>query len=305
MKLPGYVYPKGKSRSLCLEQGDIIRLDDSLKNKIKEYFPFPESTHSNEDSYIMVLTQTCDLVKTSRKRVKAEYIKFCLVRPFRSYLDKKFNKYFNKKIADIHLGTETQFSYFVEEIVKLLNNSGEIKTYFFLPQKKPFNDHMVAILSVSYPLRIDVYDIFLKNRVLSLKPEFQAKLGWFLAQLYGRVAASDLTEYESTRNLVDKIRKDIIKNSNGKYIIDLPDEHYIQKLLDKSKKSTEFKVAEKINDHIKKIREDIECRDLRPLRDSLRREVRIQLSELLSSFDIDDAKKEELIKKFNRDLFKR
>ncbi len=303
MKLAGYIYSRRKSKSLSLEQGDIIRLDESLKEKIKEYFPLPESTHKNENSYILVLTQTCDLIRR-RKCVKAEHIKFCLIRPFSAYLEKKLENYFNKKIANIHLGTELQFSYFVEEIMKLLNNSGDIKTYFFLPKKSPFEEHMVAILSVSYPLRIDSYDKLLKNRILSLKPEFQAKLGWFLAQLYGRIAASDLTEYKSSRNLMATIRKEIEKNFNGNYIIDLPDDRYINKLVDKSIKSTEIKIAEKIKEHIRKISAELESKDLKPVRDHLRKKARLLVRELLVSFSIQETEMKKLIRKFTDDLFK-
>ncbi|MFV0821309.1 hypothetical protein, partial [Legionella micdadei] len=69
------------------------------------------------------------------------------------------------------------------KLSNLLNNSDQ-KTHFFLPKQTPFEDDMVAVLPLSFSFRTDHYDLLLENRVLGIKPEFQAKVGHIIAQLY-------------------------------------------------------------------------------------------------------------------------
>lgn len=78
--------------------------------------------------------------------------------------------------------------------------------------KLPFFEDMVAILPLSFSFRTDHYDLMLRGRVLGLKPEFQAKVGHIISQLYGRIGTPDLSDVEwddrTTRNYINNLLQD-------------------------------------------------------------------------------------------------
>ena len=110
-----------------------------------------------------------------------------------------------------------------DKLSKLINNS-ESKSHFFLPAKSPFTREMIAILNLSYSFRVCHYDEMLDKRVLGLKSEFQAKVGHIIAELYGRVGTSDLSDHNWSN---DKIRKHIKGYLSNLNIFEVPDKKYI------------------------------------------------------------------------------
>ncbi|NNM58485.1 MAG: hypothetical protein HKM04_01555 [Legionellales bacterium] len=193
-----YVYDFSRMHSIekaqsCLEQGDVVRVTGELSDLFKRFYP--EIT-ACENDYVMILTQSCDLVRSSNRKPKADYITVCIIRKFSQYIDQDMlTKRLNPKILDSKkIVLEGVYNSLLDKLIKLINNS-ESKAHFFLPKNPPFEADMVALLSLPLPFRVDKYALFLDNKVLSLKAEFQAKIGNILAQMYGRVATSDLTDY--------------------------------------------------------------------------------------------------------------
>ena len=84
---------------------------------------------------------------------------------------------------------------------------------------------MVAVLPLSFSFRTDHYDLLLENRVLGIKPEFQAKVGHIIGQLYSRIGTPDLHDFgwndKETRQYINLL----LDNSNLQQV---PDKSYIQ-----------------------------------------------------------------------------
>lgn len=84
---------------------------------------------------------------------------------------------------------------------------------------------MVAVLPLSFSFRTDHYDLLLENRVLGITPEFQAKVGHIIGQLYSRIGTPDLHDYgwndKKTRQFINLL----LSNSNLQQV---PDIQYIQ-----------------------------------------------------------------------------
>jgi len=201
--LRGYVYASSSSSSKnSLYQGDIISLDNEFRQLFLASYPkLPLPEH--EKHYVMLLTQTCDMVNDNQRTIKTEYIVVCLVRKCYEYIQKLVVTNHQSTVADhIKLLDLNRYSMLKNKLTKLFNNS-ESKTHFFLPKRKPFSEDMVAVINMPLSFEKRHYNKLLKNKVLSLKTEFQAKIGYMLATLYGRVATPDLNNDESLANYVD------------------------------------------------------------------------------------------------------
>ncbi|HAU1874563.1 TPA: hypothetical protein ACF5XO_000685 [Legionella pneumophila] len=185
--IPSYVYNESDD---SLQQGDIIRLSGYLRQIFKKYYSGLK-IKPYEIRYLMVINQSCDLVNNNERKPKSEHINLCVVSKFSRYLDRIKTKYIKKKIKNHIIIEEVIYQEIKQKIARLINNS-ESKEHFFLPRIDPFKENMVAVLSFSYPFRCKHYDLIKKNRVLSLKPEFQAKVGYLIGNLYNRIATPDL-----------------------------------------------------------------------------------------------------------------
>jgi hypothetical protein len=83
------------------------------------------------------------------------------------------------------------------------------------------------LLCCPYPFLFEptITICYLENRVLGITPEFQAKVGHIIGQLYSRIGTPDLHDYgwndKKTRQYINLL----LNNSNLQQV---PDIHYIQ-----------------------------------------------------------------------------
>lgn len=227
INIPPYIYENRDSEKSLL-QGDILGVSDKFRQHFTEFYPgikHPEG----ENKYVMVLTQSCDLVKTEKRKPKLNHINVCLVRSLKSVIERLIAEINPPSIDNRRLLQRDAFDQLKDKLSKLLNNSDQ-KTHFFLPEISPFQEDMVAILPLSFSFRTEHYDLFLKSRVLGLKPEFQAKVGYTISQLYGRIGTPDLSDCgwddKKTRNFINNLLHDF----NFKQV---PDKSYIDYIQEK------------------------------------------------------------------------
>ncbi|RUR21903.1 hypothetical protein [Legionella qingyii] len=234
--LPGYIYGSIEDNSR-LRQGDIILLKGELRKKFKKFFYGIVKPHQKR--YILILSQCCDLYQDDARNCKIEHITVCVLSDFNRYLERLINEcslpLFNSRIL-----SEDEYENLFMKLYKFINNS-DPKNYFFLPKGNLFGDDKVAILSVNYPLRIDNYDLLLKNRIGTLSPEFKSKLGFVLGKLYSRAATRDLND-----------EKDLVKSFIENKLAELSvhrvmTPQHINKLKLISEESTESEVSELID----------------------------------------------------------
>ncbi|MFU7598124.1 hypothetical protein ACM9VS_04755 [Legionella pneumophila] len=202
--IPPYVY---KDADDSLQQGDIIQLSGYLRRLFKKYY-IGLPIKPLETRYLMVINQTCDLVKNQERAPKTEHINLCVVSRFSNYISRLKSKFNKNQISDYCIVEEAVYQEIKNKIVRIINNS-EAKEHFFLPQTFPFKEDMVAILSFSYPFRVKHYDLIKKNRVLSIRSDFQSKIGYLIGGLYNRIATPDLNSSNfsdsETSNFVDEL----------------------------------------------------------------------------------------------------
>ncbi len=220
--IPQYVY-QDHSTGQSLLQGDILKVEGSFLEYFKKFYP-AINYQDSEDKYVMVLTQSCDLVKTEKRKPKLSHINVCLVRSLKNVIERLISDEIKPlTIGNKNILQQSALDQLKDKLSKLLNNTDQ-KTHFFLPKKTPFLKDMVAILPLSFSFRIDHYDLMLNNRVLSLKSEFQAKVGHIISQLYGRIGTHDLSDAgwndEKRREYINQLLKD----SN---LVQVPDTSFI------------------------------------------------------------------------------
>src|ERR1041385_7046579 len=183
--------PKPDIKVLC--QGDVLTRTEGIDAILREVHP-----HYLKDDYkyLMVLTQTCDLVRRFEgNRCASRYLTLVAVRPLRLVVERQIERY-------QHHALEREFGFCnsknrpkIEEFMEsLLNNNNHD---FFYLHKEPtieFIEPHCAFLALSIAVKSEIhYDTCLAAKRLQLSESFQHKLGWLTGNLYSRVGTSDWT----------------------------------------------------------------------------------------------------------------
>ncbi len=176
--------------STQLQQGDILRKTEDIKNLLKIVHPH----YLKEDYlYFLVLTQSCDLERRSSKACKAPYITLAAVRPIELLLEREIKQY--QIQHDLAKGKIIDRSYYAKLqsfTEKLLNNNAT--EYFYLHEDAGmgFSESCVAFLRLSIAIKSkDHYETCLNAKILELDDTFKAKLGWLVGNIYSRVGTHD------------------------------------------------------------------------------------------------------------------
>lgn len=181
-----------KDPSGYLQQGDIIARSEAVESALREIHPY---YFQNQDyQYLMVLTQSCDLVPDRRgAECKARYINLAAVRPLATALRFCLDMY-QRSPRERRLGYCSESSKeLVEQFLRRLLNNNQ-SGYFYLHSENGFGipNPMVAFLHLSIAIKSGLhYQTLLESRIAQIAPQFQAKLGWLLGDIYSRVATDD------------------------------------------------------------------------------------------------------------------
>jgi len=220
--LPAYVYDK-KFLKDSLFQGDILRVSGVFQDYFLKFYP--EVTNiEGEEKYVMVLTQSCDLVKSHKRKLKVSHINVCLIRTLKNFIHSLISEIKPLSLGGKNLLEEEVNDRIKDKIRKLLGNSDQ-KVNFFLPKELPFEEDMVALIPLSFSFRADHYDVLLQNKVLTLMPEFRAKVGYIISELYGRVGTPDLSDSgwddKQVRNYINGLLHDL-------NLVQVPNKQFLQ-----------------------------------------------------------------------------
>lgn len=176
-----------------LKQGDILKKTDKLKKLLEQYHSYYAS--SEDYSHFQVLTQSCDLVRRGKKKnCSSQYITLAAVRSLDTVIKRIVEHYADKRTnlnGDICCSDKHKDK-LRSEIASLYNNQN--KNYFFLkasPEDGLTSDKC-TFLYLSIAIRAkEHYDLCLDGKLLELKENFRAKLGWMVGNLYSRVGTED------------------------------------------------------------------------------------------------------------------
>jgi len=171
-----------------LSQGDLIDLTPAVRLLLPEDL----TKYAGADlSHVLVLTQSCDLVRRKRDRCDAAFINVAAVLPYSALIDRMIASYqepYDKAAKVCALSAQNKLRQFVE---RLLNNNEEEHFYLEPDVSLGLTEAFCAILRLAAPVPVEQYDVLLASRRLSLCDVFQAKLGYLLGKLYARVGTPD------------------------------------------------------------------------------------------------------------------
>lgn len=191
---PPFTYDlRSPGDDLC--QGDVLNLSDDLKLVL--YPAFRHLDGPEKCARFVVLTQTCDLVRRPQRGCpapvcKSAYISLAAMRPVATILSREVARYQNDEIERQNDLCRLEYRPRVEQFVeRLLNNNAEGYFYFHDTGDTLVPEPMCAVLPESVSIKVGLYDTCRESRVIGLKPEFQAKLGWLIGSSYSQVATRD------------------------------------------------------------------------------------------------------------------
>lgn len=181
-----FTYAKSKGD---LAQGDLILKTDAVKELLQAVHP-----HYLKDDYthLLVLTQSCDLVRRNGDPCKSRYVSLAAVRPLSLVIQREVERFQDEFAVSAGVCSKRVQNLLEQFVERLLNNNED--EYFYLERDRALGLHepSCAFLRLSVAVRAeDHYDKLVAARLLSLTDVFQAKLGWLVGKMYSRVGTPD------------------------------------------------------------------------------------------------------------------
>lgn len=192
-----------------IEQGDILRPTEGLKGVFAEVHP-----HFNNEKYLgfMIATQSCDLVRRNGSS-KASYISLAVIRPLAQVIRKVLSHVITPVGEGVFKNGDKREA---KRLVSRLLNQNEqgLGLFFLYPDADAgIGEAAVAFLRVTVALRADHYEALREARCGRLTPEFRAKLGWLIGNLYVRPATEDWQDREGGKKQFDGLIRDYLTDA--------------------------------------------------------------------------------------------
>lgn len=198
-------------RTSDLEQGDILTPSLEVRALFEQYHK-----HFCSEKYLgfMVASQTCDLV-CRKGRPKTGYITLAAIRPLSQVLQKLASHVIQPFAPGRYpTGGRDEVKRLLERILN--QNEQSIGLFFLYPDADiSIGEPAVAMLRVTVAFRSEHYDVFRQARVGRLAPEFQAKLGWLLGNLFNRPATPDWIDQEGGKDRFERLIRECLTQQQG------------------------------------------------------------------------------------------
>lgn len=217
---------KFKKSNKSLSQGTVFKFEKLIftnpkskkSKKLKFSDMYPEANMQGV-GFGIVLSQSCDLVNEGGRTISTPYITIAMLDPIERYFEEFYQDKMQKTVVDnsldFKIGEESR-RFINEETVtlKMLNDAKTLfqnneKFYFFISLKDKTKEELFSVnLTKVFPIKSMHCEQILKKSVFQLKPFFENKLGWKLAEVYGRVGTPDYSDAELKRLsklLLDKV----------------------------------------------------------------------------------------------------
>ncbi|HET7789014.1 MAG TPA: hypothetical protein VFL36_23780, partial [Myxococcales bacterium] len=187
-----------------LDQGDFLAPTERLKALVKM-----RSTgfEPHEPLGFMVATQSCDLVRRKKTESIDYHVSIVPVLSLKAVLPELLTK-IAQPVAFGMFAASTKYKaqQLLERIVD--QNESKLGLFYFHPDAElGLGDSAVAFLRVKIPLEGKHYPVFIDARRGRLDPEFRAKCGWLLGNLYSRAASPDWADREGGKRQRDELVK--------------------------------------------------------------------------------------------------
>jgi len=189
-----------------LMQGDILVPTDALREIFTEVHP-----HFINSKYIgfLVTTQSCDLVRRGGA-CSTRYINIAVVRELDDVLHDFLSHVCKPVAAQVYLHEQKAEAHRL--LQRLFNQNEQALGLFYLHKDADAGIAVpaVALLRVGVTLRSTHYDALVRAREGRLAPEFTAKLGWLVGNLYSRVGTPDWSEPKEREKELQTLIKDTL-----------------------------------------------------------------------------------------------
>lgn len=207
--------PFEKTDSTQLYQGDILRKDDVLKEAINVAHPY--YAEADDYTHLMVLTQSCDLVRRNGQKPKSRYITLAAIRPLRIIVDRLIKKYKFDSFDFPFPVCQKESEIFIAQVLERLLHNTEHGYFFIRKDSHPkIKEDMCVFLTLSIAIRVAHIDACLKAKIAELDHIFQAKVGWLTGNLYSRVGTPDIEEIEDDpKTIKAEFYKEILHNQTA------------------------------------------------------------------------------------------
>lgn len=214
-----------------LEQGTIFKIEDlefqteDGPATLEDFYP-----HLNQEGikFGIVLSQDCDLYRDKKRKPTLSHISIALLEPatskFSSLQTSPLDKFYHNPFGAGHplegktfVDQEGLDKRIASDLERILNNNHPYQYFLALGRKRGAKkkDYYLVNVSKMVPIKVDHYDTLLKNSAYQLRTEFANKLGWKIANYYGRVATPDYGPkqmQEIANDLYSAVRKGDTEN---------------------------------------------------------------------------------------------
>lgn len=195
-----WTYEKFKPDS-DLEQGDIIFPNDELRKLLLDVHPY-----FADEKYIgfAVASQSCDLVRRGGES-KARYISIAPVRALPSVAHRLFEQVIPSVAPGLFRASLKRQG--LEFLKRLFDQNEQALGLFYLHEdgEVGLGVPCVAFLRVKVALKAQHYAALTNARRGRLSPEFRAKFGWLVGNLYSRAASPDWSDYPGGEGQIEKM----------------------------------------------------------------------------------------------------
>jgi hypothetical protein len=201
-----YVYDDPDKTQLA--QGDVLQRTDELVALLGQYHP--HYAEHPDYKFFAVLTQSCDLVRRDGKPPKCPYITIAAARTLEETLLREAAKgqsNWQRQTKVVGLRERNSLLMFLQRVID--NNE---PGYFYLHEDQSVGIHRACcvVLPLGVSLRVQHYDLLLKAKIAQVKDTFQAKLGWLIGHMYGRVGTTEWDKEHPDRP-VKTVSKEVLE----------------------------------------------------------------------------------------------
>lgn len=190
-----------------LMQGDVLVPTGELRDIFEEVHP-----HFLNPKYtgFLVTTQSCDMARRDGRECSTRYLNIAVVRQLEDVLH-DFLAHVCKPVASrVYLHESKGEANRL--LQRLFNQNEQSLGLFYLHEDADAGIAVpsVALLRVGVTLRVEHYDLLVQSRRGRLGPEFTAKLGWLVGNLYSRVGTPDWSEPKEREKQLKSLIQDTL-----------------------------------------------------------------------------------------------
>lgn len=193
-----------------LRQGDVLKRTPELIKLLREYHPHYAANPDYQ--FFAVVTQSCDLVKRGKKPPKAPYIAIAAARTLEETLLREAAKGQSDWQREAKVIGDREKNNLLMFLQRVIDNNESGYFYLHNDQKLRIHTPCCVFLALTVTLRAQHYELLLDAKIAQLTDTFQAKLGWLIANMYGRVGTTEW-DTENPDNPLKNVTKSIIDDT--------------------------------------------------------------------------------------------